>query len=856
MALFPHRFTAFQLRSAAWLLGLLTGQAGEPKFYRAVNLHGPAAMLDGNAWEGEGAAKLETKGQPFENQETPLHPETDAIRSQMLRSSLIGQEVDVTFTDMPDGKYLVYLHLWEDNDEEHLKLLVNDAVVVADFPSGHHGDWKKLGPWSAQPAAGKITVSSRGGTANLSGVEIWSAPEPTPEELQALAAAKLVKEQSLAKAREWWSLRPLTRPEIPSVQDAAWSDQPLDRFILAKLEAQGLRPGPPAERPALLRRATYDLTGLPPTPEELQAFVDDATPDAFAKVVDRLLASPRYGERWGRHWLDVVRYADSAGDNSDFPIPQMHLYRDWVIAAFNQDLPYDQFVRQQLAGDLLPEWKPEHLIATGYLANARRFGSRVDDYPTHLTIEDTLDNFGRAFLGLTINCARCHDHKFDPISTEDYYALYGIFNSTRYPWPGIELEQRQRDLVPLVPPDQFAEADQRKKENEANIAKLDEGVKRLKEVLDKTPEALKATVEKAFHEAEKIVGDEKVKTQPYQLAYAMSEQPNPGDVNVQLKGNPAQIGARVRRHFLTVLGGTELPAEERGSGRLQLADWVLDASNPLPARVMANRLWLHHFGKGLVPTANDFGKHGKPPTHPELLDWLAVNFREGGWSIKAMHRTLMLSRTYQLSSTRLPEAEVKDTNNELLSSFPRRRLQGEELRDTLLTLSGALDLSPPGPHPFPPQSEWKFTQHNPFKAVYETNQRSVYLMTQRTQRHPFLAIFDGADPSVSTPQRPTSTTPLQALFLLNDPFLHEQSRRFAERLLNEFPTDSDRLQRLYQLALSRPAQLDEIDAGRQFLGQVREKLTAENTPADQLESATWQALVRVTFRLNEFVYLD
>jgi hypothetical protein len=271
---------------------------------------------------------------------------------------------------------------------------------------------------------------------------------------------------------------------------------------------------------------------------------------------------------------------------------------------------------------------------------------------------------------------------------------------------------------------------------------------------------------------------------------------------------------------------------------------------------MVNRIWLHHFGKGLVPTPNDFGKQGKPPTHPELLDWLASKFIASGWSVKEMHRVIMLSHTYQLASTRSEDAIARDVSNELLSSFPRQRLDAEAIRDTLLALGGNLDTTPAGAHPFPPQTEWKFTQHNPFKAVYDSKRRSVYLMTQRIQRHPYLAIFDGADPATSTPVRTTSTTPLQALYLLNEAFVHEQSKQFAARVIKDAKDDTTRLKRAYQLALARLPESAELDGGKKFLASVREKLRADGMAEDQIENEAWRAMVRVVFRLNEFVYVD
>ena len=335
-----------------------------------------------------------------------------------------------------------------------------------------------------------------------------------------------------------------------------------------------------------------------------------------------------------------------------------------------------------------------------------------------------------------------------------------------------------------------------------------------------------------------------------ELVYAVNEQKEIANAAVQLKGDPTKLGPVVPRRFLTVLGGATLPEDKTTSGRAELAEWIFDPDNPLPARVMANRLWLNHFGQGIVATPNDFGKQGKPPTHPELLDFLASAFRDSGWSIKEMHRLIMLSRTYQMSSDREAEVIQADPNNQLLGAFPRRRLDAEAIRDSLLALGGNLDLSPAGPHPFPEQEKWKFTQHNPFKAVYDSNHRSVYLMTQRIQRHPYLAIFDGADPSASTPTRTATTTPLQALYFLNDPFVHDQAKRVAESIIAHTPDDNARIQRAYEALFCRAATEEEQAAAQDFLTRAR------TVDQDSGDLAAWAAYVRVLLRLNEFVYLD
>ena len=463
---------------------------------------------------------------------------------------------------------------------------------------------------------------------------------------------------------------------------------------------------------------------------------------------------------------------------------------------------------------------------------------------------------GRSFLGLTVSCARCHDHKFDPITTKDYYALYGIFHSTRYPWPGIELDKKQRDFGPLVPSDRFAEAESALEARKQEQTRLDKEVQRLKDVVKNAAGEEKKELQAQLKGAEKAAGEHAKQTVPFELAYAVADAAQISDVAVQQKGDPARPGEKVPRRFLTLLGGAEVAPGIKSSGRAQLADWILAKENPLPARVMANRIWQHHFGRGIVPTPNDFGKQGKPPTHPELLDYLAAKFRDGVWSVKGLHRLIMLSRTYRLDSMRAAHALARDPANEWLASFPRRRLDAESIRDTLLMAGGNLDLTCGAAHPFPPPHEWKYTQHNPFKAVYESNRRSVYLMTQRIQRHPYLAIFDGADPSASTPARTTSTTPLQALYLLNDKFVHEQARRVVERITAQAADESRRISHGYELLLARPPVDKERAAAQAFLARAAAQLRDERMTSDQVNAEAWAAYVRVLFRLNEFVYLD
>jgi hypothetical protein len=932
-----------------------------PTFFRGVNLGGPAVTIDDQAWDGNDSKTLRCNDKQFDSQNVALNPPTDPQRAMMIRSSRWGGSQNrVELTDIPRGKYSVFLYVWEDNNSETYDVSLNGRPVLKDHQSGAMGHWEKLGPWVTDVRNGTILITSIGGAANFSGVEVWKGEHDgadpavlTPENIaffESRIRPLLIKhcyechsleggdpqggllldsrfavrkggehgpaildrdpdhsllvtavrfkngdlqmppdgrlpDEAIAdlerwvklgapdprsqptrvakktidfeKGKEFWSLKPVVDPPLPPVKHTDWATTDLDRFILARLEAAEIPPATDADKATLIRRLTYDLIGLPPTPEEIDAFTADDSPLAYENLVERLLSSPQYGERWGRYWLDVVRYSDTAGDNSDFPIPQMYRYRNWVIEALNRDMPYDQFVRQQLAGDLLPaasqEQKNEQTIATGYIANARRFGSRVDDYPQHLTIEDTIDNVGRAFLGLTVNCARCHDHKFDPISTEDYYGLYGIFQSTRYPWPGIELEQRQRDLISLCTDAEREIATQthRQRQNE-----LEAEVKKLEKERDSKDDDARKELDGRVKKAKEAADAHKNEPLPIALAYAVTEGKQIEDAAVQKKGDPTQSGDVVPRRFLAVMGGQEVPEGDQTSGRRQLADWITDRSNPLAARVLVNRVWQYHFGRGIVPTPNDFGKQGKPPSHPELLDWLASRFLDNGQSVKSLHKLIVLSRTYRLSSHPAAVALEKDPSNELLSSFPCRRLDAEAIRDTLLVLGGNLDATRGEEHPFPPQSQWKFTQHNPFKAVYDTNRRSVYLMTQRIQRHPYLAIFDGADPAASTPYRPTSTTPLQALYLLNDPFVHEQAKRFADRIVREGADDASRLDRAYLLALGRRPSPEERTAGLNYLKSVQEQLGADGVKESDRTADAWMSLSRAILRLNEFVYID
>ncbi|MCA8986273.1 MAG: PSD1 domain-containing protein [Planctomycetaceae bacterium] len=859
----------------------------------------------------------------------------------------------------------------------------------------------------------------------IAALEEWvrsGAPDPRVAELK-------LGGMNARDAKTWWAFQPLPKPEKSP------SSVQIDTFINQKLADHSLTPASPADRRTLIRRATYDLIGLPPTPDEVDAFLADSSPNAFAKVVDRLLESPQYGVHWGRHWLDVVRYADTAGENTDRPLPHAWRYRNWVIDSLNNDTPFDEFIRLQLAGDLLRSGESrerlnEGIVATGYLAISRRYGHDIDQ-SSYLMHEDVIDNLGKNLLGLTTGCSRCHDHKYDPITMEDYYALYGIFASTRFAFPGCEPEGQPRDLVPLL---SQAEIDARMQPWNEKVARAQSE----KENIDRTAEQLKVLINDSLQQiiSRTVVGegetvpinDQKVtlrkgevlqltvfpnanhgadstriqwniqedggqqrnwnvedaiqeisrgnppavngahwcfyestagpaflnsfheslqdqaslkawkrsddalsvfvnqSDQPVQVwttlaanaffvhpehnrpvtvafvsplngavmisgavsdvhpagldgvsfelthiaspqfgetlvevgrsstspitdpgprtaipvAYAVVDS-TPVNTPFQRRGDPEQLGEEVPRRWLSVFGGDAI-TNTGESGRRELADWI--AENPLAARVMVNRIWQWHFGSGLVTTPNNFGSRGDKPSHPELLDWLAAEFVASEFHVKEMHRLIMHTAAYQRSSETTQALLEMDPNNRFLGRFSRRRLTAEELRDSLLQVSGQLDPSPAQSHPFPDELTWSFTQHNPFNAVYETNRRSAYLMVQRQRRHPFLALFDGADPNASTPARQTSTVPTQALYFLNDPFFHNQAAALANRL-SALDNENVRIQQAFQIVFQRTPTERELRSASDFL---------QHYPAEPIEK--WQAYARILLSSNEFLHVD
>jgi hypothetical protein len=667
------------------------------------------------------------------------------------------------------------------------------------------------------------------------------------------------------KDRAWWSYQKPMRPEVPKVADK-WAYNDIDRFVLAKLEAGHMTPVADADKRTMIRRATYDLTGLPPTPSEINAYLADKSPDAYPKLVDRLLASKAYAERWGRVWMDVVRYSDTTGEGADYPIPEMYKYRDYIVQSFADDVPYDRFIREQIAGDLLPaKTEPEHwrnIIATGYLANANRY----EDY-----VSDAVDNIGYAYLGTSVACARCHDHKFDPIPTSDYYAMYGILASTKYAKSGEEDTRYETDMVyrdpNVVKSREYIDFQAQLKP----IADTIHAAHQLPYFDDILP-ALEARRMALFANAPH-----------FEAAYAVQES-TPHDENIQPLGDKKNRGDIVPRHFLQLAGNWQLPPNLKTSGRLELANWIASPQNPLTARVMVNRLWQEHFGRGIVATPNDFGKRGDPPSDQPLLDYLATEFVAKGWSIKAMQREMVLSHVYQLSSLDSEADEKADPDNIALWRHSPARMDAEEIRDTMLATSGMLDATPAGAQPFPKETKWNYSGHVPFHAVYETNRRTLYVMTQRSRRHPYLGLFDGPDSTTSVGTRDSSITPLQSLYFLNGDFPKQCSEKLADKLEADHVSTKDEINRAFLLIYGRPAEKDEIAHAEGFINAVSDLLKQHGTPLPEVApsplknvalttggssasgttplsdaDAHHQALgkfIQVLYASNEFMFLD
>ena len=613
-----------------------------------------------------------------------------------------------------------------------------------------------------------------------------------------------------------WSFQPVKKPAVPAVKDTSWVQSPVDNFILAKLEAVDLHPNPRTDQRTLIRRVTFDLTGLPPTEPEIQRFIADRSPDAYARVVDRLLASPHYGERWARYWLDVARFSDTKGDppkRNDPRYPHAWTYRDYVINAFNSDKPYDQFIIEQLAADRLvaedeknalakkqePPVDRRMLAALGFLTLGNQFDGRRDD-----VIADQIDVTTKAFLGLTVACARCHDHKFDPIPTKDYYSLYGVFANSVEPQRVVQ-QPTLFTKAPKTPEllDYVAkEQELQKKEADLQQRYLD-----FRRDRNRDPQQRRELV-RAEGLLQRQIGDLEIE-HPGAPARAnvVVDAPRSRDFPVLVRGETQNKGPEVPRRFLAILSPdpSHRAVWNKGSGRRELAHAIADPKNPVTARVLVNRLWQQHFGVGFVPTPDDLGNMSAPPTNPELLDWLAVRFVESGWSIKQLQRTIVLSNTYCQGSDANPAAVALDPENKSLWRANLRRLDFEEVYDSLLAIAGTLDRTVGGKSIMPASDNFG-------------KRRSLYTYIDRRNPPELLTQFDFPNPDTPSGKRYDTTVPQQSLFLMNSPLVIETARQLTHRPeFTELKSDADRVTSLYLAIFQRPPDEQERSLGLRYI---------------------------------------
>ncbi len=675
------------------------------------------------------------------------------------------------------------------------------------------------------PPTGKLPDAS------IRDFEEWirlGAPDPRAQSKQSTKSGPMTLEQG----RKWWAFQPLQERVPAKTSQPEWPRRKIDHFVLAQLDANRLTPSPEADRRTLIRRAYFDLTGLPPTYEQAEAFVNDAAPDAYEKVIEALLESPRYGERWARHWLDVARWAEDnpTSEATNPPYPFAWHYRDWVIEAINADIPYDRFLKMQFAADLLPGFQRRDLRALGYLGTTptyhkdNRLSKEVIETLASDDWDERVDGVARGLLGLTVTCARCHDHKFDPISTKDYHALAGVFAST---WS-------VRRPLAEVPP-----------ETEARIMWLNDRIHHLNAasrllggnentdpgIISKRQKALAehARLKKEIEQYESIpltnaVADAGcwIDGSDPDLTWVDFRPGQPRDLPVFIRGNVANPGETVPRRFLSVLDSADAQPFRQGSGRLELAEKIIREAGPLAARVWVNRVWGWHFGRHLVPTPSDFGTQGDRPSHPELLDDVAARFVANGWSLKWLHREIMLSAAYRQSSARREDANQADPVNKLVWRMNPRRLEIEAWRDALLAANGKLDLTAGG--------------ESPNLDDRKNVRRTVYGKISRGRLNPLLRLYDYSDPNSHAPQREVTTTPLQQLFVMNSEFFQDQAAALAARAGEG--TDADRLRTLYRFTLSRDPKPKEVDLGLSFVAK-----------------RSWSEYAQVLLGSNEFIFV-
>ena len=707
-----------------------------------------------------------------------------------------------------------------------------------------------------------------------------------------------------AEDREHWAFRPLARPELPAVKQGAWARNEVDRFILARLEERELAPALEADRVTLIRRLAFDLTGLPPTPEEVDAFVKDESENAYEKLVDRLLASPEYGRRWGQHWLDLARFAETDGFEHDLLRPNAWRYRDWVIDALNADMPYDRFVLLQLAGDEVAPDDPDSKIATGFLLCGPDMPDiNLQEERRHNFLNDMAGTVGSAFLGLQFGCAQCHDHKYDPVSQLDFYRLRAFFENTD-PF-------KQHPVGSAADLEKFEKAEQvRGRKIRASALAMKaieaEALKRLRDAandsqlqLDRKQLIARFNVDekKRYDKTSKESDRLRKKKSPLPMGRVMREKTGkPASSYLWVRGEFRRRGAEVSPKFLRIVNdeGRAVPKTVPGvttSGRrVALARWLTRPENPLTTRVIVNRLWQHHFGTGLVGTASDFGTVGDSPTHPALLDWLATELPRRKWSLKAMHRLIVGSATYRQQGRLVATGNIerdkqaaanwkkniaRDPENRFLGRMPRRRLEGEAIRDSMLAVSdrlsdrsGGLGVRPPLPQ------ELLSTVHKGHWTVSpderDHRRRSIYLFVRRNLRYPMFDVFDRPDTNASCPRRNQSTIAPQALTLLNSEFSLNAAKDLAEYLLTHAGDDTvEQVTLCYRRVLGRAPSAEERRVALQFLETSAAALRSAQRPASELalpdnlpadrdvhEAAALTGFCLAMFNLNEFVYVD
>ena len=642
------------------------------------------------------------------------------------------------------------------------------------------------------------------------------------------------------KARKFWSFQPPRRHPLPAVGEFGWTKRMVDAFVFARLSENDLRPSGIADRHTLVRRVTFDLIGLPPTSDEVHAFLHDDSPDAYERLIDRLLASPRHGERWGRFWLDHARYTDKTASWLK-STGQAYLYRDWVVRAINEDLPYDQFVRQQLAADVLDDAEIEDLPALGFIALSPTYWKEPRLAPEMIkTIvaeewEERIDALGRTFLGLTLACARCHDHKFDPITQEDYYALAGVFASVR---------MVDRTLAPVEQIDGIRKRRAKIEEYERQIETLSamnlEGQKRNEiAALRAKISYLRLTTPHLHAPTANIVEDASLYVLPDGPTKTRLEyRPGARDVELQIRGNPSNPGAVVPRRFLKVLSSGDPRAFQNGSGRLELADAIVGEGTPLAARVIVNRVWAHHFDQPLVATPSNFGTQGSQPTHPKLLDDLTARFIQHDWSLKWLHRELMMSATYRLDSSSISQSAIRnpqliDPDNRWLWRMNRRRLQIEAWRDSMLAVTDQLQATIGGP--------------SMGLSVKNNRRRTIYGTVHRRDVDRMLSLHDFPDPTSHSPGREPTTTPLQQLFVLNSDFIQRIADSLVDRVQgSSLPRIDEQIRIAYQLLYGRLPTDAEIQLAMEYLEGEKGNVTDD----------AWQQYCHVLLGSNEFLFVD